>query len=132
MPAILILVLSLLTGQIAPSSAPDDSPFDGSGPTPPALTQITAMEDQGLSAPAFGLSEPQFPCDDEFVPPESHFFSRFFAAYYLTPSSGSDPPPRRALPGPFPSPPFPTSEYQGFPLVGVPVDTTKYPLQQAL
>lgn len=132
MPAILMIVLSLIAGQIAPSAATDDSPFDGSGPVPPVLTRITVVEDQGLSAPSFGLSEPQFIRDDEFTPSESHFFSRFFAAYSLTPSSGSDPPPRRALPGPFPSPPFPTSEYQGFPLVGVPVDTTKYPLMQAL
>src|SRR5262249_15482452 len=41
-------------------------------------------------------------------------------------------PDRRALPAPFPSPPFPTAEYQGFPLIGVPVDTTRYPLMKAL
>jgi hypothetical protein len=41
-------------------------------------------------------------------------------------------PSRRALPAPFPSPPFPSSEYQGFPLIGVPVDATRYPLMKAL
>src|SRR5262245_9565733 len=41
-------------------------------------------------------------------------------------------PKRRALPAPFDAPPFPTAEYQGFPLIGVPVDTTKYPLMKAL
>jgi hypothetical protein len=41
-------------------------------------------------------------------------------------------PNRRALPGPFPSPPFPGAEYQGYPLVGVPVDTTQWPLMKAL
>lgn len=39
---------------------------------------------------------------------------------------------RRALPPPFPSPPFPTAEYQGYPLVGVPPDDTVYPLMKAL
>src|SRR5262249_23642646 len=68
-------------------------------------------------------------------------------ASYGTPSSGNlpgsadaaeNPSPsapaenRRALPAPFPSPPFPNAEYQGFPLVGVPVDTTRYPLMTAL
>lgn len=35
---------------------------------------------------------------------------------------------RRAFPAPFPSPPFPSSEYQGYPLIGVPYDDTVYPL----
>jgi hypothetical protein len=39
---------------------------------------------------------------------------------------------RRALPSPWASPPFPGSEYQGYPLIGVPVDTTRWPLQKAL
>jgi hypothetical protein len=39
-------------------------------------------------------------------------------------------PPRRALPAPFPSPPFPSSEYQGYPLVGVPPSDTVYPLME--
>src|SRR5262249_13900826 len=41
-------------------------------------------------------------------------------------------PPRRALPAPFNSPPFPTAEYQGFPLIGVPVSETEYPLMKAI
>lgn len=40
-------------------------------------------------------------------------------------------PPRRALPGPFPSPPFPSSEFQGYPLIGVPPDDSVYPLMQS-
>ncbi|MBI3820833.1 MAG: outer membrane beta-barrel protein [Planctomycetes bacterium] len=35
---------------------------------------------------------------------------------------------RRALPEAFPSPPFPSAEYQGYPLIGVPPSTTTYPL----
>jgi putative OmpL-like beta-barrel porin-2 len=42
------------------------------------------------------------------------------------------PPPRRALPSPFDSPPFPGSEYQGYPLIGVPPDTEVWPLMKAI
>lgn len=41
-------------------------------------------------------------------------------------------PKRRALPAPFDAPPFPTAEWQGFPLIGVPVDTTVWPLMKVL
>src|SRR5262249_10777379 len=41
-------------------------------------------------------------------------------------------PKRRALPAPLPSPPMPSGEWQGYPLIGVPVDTTRYPLMKAL
>jgi hypothetical protein len=41
-------------------------------------------------------------------------------------------PVRRALPPPLASPPFPTGEWQGFPLIGVLPDTTRYPLMKAL
>ncbi len=37
---------------------------------------------------------------------------------------------RRAQPAPFLSPPFPSSEYQGFPLIGLPPDTTRWPLMK--
>jgi hypothetical protein len=41
-------------------------------------------------------------------------------------------PKRRALPSPWDSPPFPGSEYQGYPLIGVPIDNTRWPLMKAL
>jgi hypothetical protein len=41
-------------------------------------------------------------------------------------------PDRRAMPSPFDSPPFPGSEYQGYPLIGVPVDNTMWPLMKAI
>lgn len=56
---------------------------------------------------------------DEFTPKEEN-------------GNGDDEPKRRALPAPLAAPPFPTAEWQGFPLIGVPVDTTKYPLMKAL
>jgi hypothetical protein len=39
---------------------------------------------------------------------------------------------RRALPSPFDSPPFPGSEYQGYPIIGVPPDNTVWPLMKAI
>jgi len=40
--------------------------------------------------------------------------------------------PRRAPPSPWDSPPFPVSEYQGYPLIGVPRNPSEDPLQKAL
>jgi hypothetical protein len=40
--------------------------------------------------------------------------------------------PRRAPPSPWDSPPFPVSEYQGYPLIGVPASPNEDPLQKAL
>lgn len=41
-------------------------------------------------------------------------------------------PKRRALPPPFDSPPFPSAEYQGSPLIGVPPNDTVYPLMKII
>jgi hypothetical protein len=68
-------------------------------------------------------------------PPErTNFFSRFFGAYLdeFKDSPDEPEPPRRALPAPLDSPPFPSSEWQGFPLIGVPYGTKEYPLTKAL
>lgn len=46
-------------------------------------------------------------------------------------SSENKEPPRRGLPAPFPSPPFPSAEYQGYPLIGVPLSDTVYPLTKS-
>ena len=71
-------------------------------------------------------------------PPESRgFFGTFWKAYadeFFPPPPGPEEPepPRRALPSPLNSPPFPSSEWQGFPLIGLPYSTTEYPLTKAL
>jgi hypothetical protein len=39
---------------------------------------------------------------------------------------------RRALPAPWSSPPFPGTEYQGYPLIGVPYSTTVYPFMKGV
>lgn len=41
-------------------------------------------------------------------------------------------PNRRALPAPFASPPFPSAEYQGSPLIGVPPSDAVYPLMKMI
>jgi hypothetical protein len=39
---------------------------------------------------------------------------------------------RRAMPSPWDSPPIPGSEYQGYPIIGVPPDNTMWPLMKAI
>jgi hypothetical protein len=41
-------------------------------------------------------------------------------------------PQRRALPAPLPSPPMPSGEWQGYPLIGLPPDTTEWPMMKTL
>jgi hypothetical protein len=40
--------------------------------------------------------------------------------------------PRRSFAAPLPSPPFPSGEWQGYPLIGVPYDDSVYPLMKAI
>jgi hypothetical protein len=68
-------------------------------------------------------------------PASRGFFGTFWQAYldeFRQAPSDEPEPPRRALPAPLDSPPFPSSEWQGFPLVGVPYSTKEYPLTKAL
>ena len=65
------------------------------------------------------------------------FARRFVKAYVdeFRPKeeNGNDQEPaRRGLPAPLNSPPFPMTEWQGFPLIGVPKSTTDYPLMKAI
>ena len=65
------------------------------------------------------------------------FVGRFFRAYYESfvppATTQSEPePPRRGMPPAFESPPFPSTEYQGYPLVGVPYSAPASPLMKAL
>jgi hypothetical protein len=48
------------------------------------------------------------------------------------PKAAEKPPDRRAFPAPLPSPPMPSGEWQGYPLIGVPPDTTQWPFMQAV
>ena len=67
------------------------------------------------------------------------FYHRLYREYYKqffpdpNATAPEEPePPRRAPPSPWASPPFPGSEYQGYPLLGVPESTTVYPFMAAL
>jgi hypothetical protein len=67
-----------------------------------------------------------------------NFFQRLYREYYqqwVPPDTPYEEPtevPRRALPSPWTSPPFPSSEWQGYPLLGVPNSTGDYPFMKAL
>ncbi len=71
---------------------------------------------------------------------DGFFVHRLYKAYYdqffppeKDPNAPTPPePPRRAMPSPWHSPPFPGSEYQGYPLIGVPADEDVYPFMQAV
>ncbi len=71
---------------------------------------------------------------------DAGFFHRLYGAYWKQffppekdPNEPETPePPRRAMPSPFSAPPFPGSEYQGYPLIGVPYSTDTYPLMTAI
>ena len=68
-------------------------------------------------------------------PMSQGFFGTFWKAYldeFRTAPADEAEPPRRALPAPLDSPPFPSSEWQGFPLIGAPYGTKEYPLTKAL
>ena len=68
-------------------------------------------------------------------PPPRGFFGTLGQAYvdeFRPAPSDEAEPPRRALPAPLDSPPFPSSEWQGFPLIGTPYSTKDYPLTKAL
>jgi hypothetical protein len=56
--------------------------------------------------------------------------------FFPSKKSGDDTPspekPRRALPSPWDSPPFPGSEYQGYPLLGVPAPDIDTPIMKAI
>jgi len=80
---------------------------------------------------AAGASAPCEGCAEE----RPWFFKRLWNAYVEEfTGTGEEGPelPRRALPSPWDSPPFPSSEYQGYPLIGVPYSTKEYPLTKAL
>jgi len=91
------------------------------------------------------LLAPEVPAENDAAPPyriygdgRSSFLRRLANTYIdefrLKTENGdeADPPKRRALPSPINSPPFPMSEWQGFPLIGVPKSTTVYPLMKAI
>jgi hypothetical protein len=80
---------------------------------PPAPTTV-AVPPEGWSSSGVSASLPSPATKEPAVP-------------------ASKEPKRRAMPSPFDSPPFPGSEYQGYPIIGVPADnTTMWPAMKLL
>jgi Putative beta-barrel porin-2, OmpL-like. bbp2 len=102
-------------------------------PLPPAFAQLW-VDDRGV-APQVAQTAPAPESAPASAAAPSNFFSRFFRAYvdeFKDSAEDGPEPARRALPAPLDSPPFPSSEWQGFPLLGVPYGTKEYPLTKAL
>jgi hypothetical protein len=137
--------------QTAPSaptpSAPSATapPAGGAAPaaTAPAPNKTNGDEKKNGEPQEYGLTADFNKKLDEMYPkgvkPERGFFGTLFFAYYdeffprknLTKDETTTPE-RRGLPEPWPSPPFPMHEYQGYPLIGVPPETSVYPFMQAV
>jgi hypothetical protein len=66
-----------------------------------------------------------------------NFFKAYWDEFFPKKKNGgaeeeTPEPPRRAMPSPWSSPPFPGSEFQGYPLIGVPVSQTDYPFMKGI
>jgi hypothetical protein len=116
----LLLGAVLAVGQSADATAkgPDEPyPSGRSFPlpeSPPDGDAPTADQGGSLSLPATLFPLPAGPAPAPAAP--------------AAPSE----PRRRAMPSPWDSPPIPGSEYQGYPLIGVPPDFTMWPLMRSL
>jgi hypothetical protein len=113
----LVLSAALALGQSDPGS-PEAPAVPDAAPLPPAVEAAPAenQTSQGSSkAPAASSA-------DQYAPSSTPAQEQ---GKYAGPT-------RRALPAPLPSPPMPSGEWQGYPLIGVPPDTTRYPLMKEL
>jgi hypothetical protein len=116
------------SGTMPTATAPMNTPDGAAVPNCPTPAPNGASGENGSNS----TEKPQ-------EEPDGGYFKRLFKIYadefrgkdVLTPE-GEQEPPRRTLPSPFPSPPLPGNEYQGYPLIGVPPDDRTWPLMQAL
>jgi hypothetical protein len=119
-----LLTVALALGQ---ASSPGPAPAAPQGPppqVPPPIVTVSAIE----VAPEGGTPE-EAPQSYQRGAPNTGASNR----PETEPATGGyKQPDRRALPAPFLSPPLPSGEYQGYPLVGVPYDTTRWPLMKAI
>ena len=117
-------------GLDSPAPQPEGSEGNVSVKSPavkPASDQAAAAQDENPQSP------------ESTSTAQGGFLKRFVRANIddfqkkdEEPSEEPAPPARRALPAPYQSPPFPSGEYQGYPLIGVPAGDTEYPLMKAL
>ena len=130
-PAIAWAEPSSFSKQVADSVAQEDALFSrvGSGSNVLGSAQASSQstEPQGST---INLSE-----NDRSEQERPWFFRRLVNAYadeFKGTAPAAEELPRRALPTPWDTPPFPSSEYQGYPLLGVPNSTKEYPLMKAI
>ena len=121
-------------GAASPAASPMPSPTsDAPAPDSTAGTHSWTAPQNG-SSEANGSNSSETPKDQS----DGGYFKGLFKIYadefkgkdVLTEEAPE--PPRRTLPSPFPSPPLPGNEYQGYPLIGVPPDDRTWPLMKAL
>jgi hypothetical protein len=124
----------MLTTPYQVPAAPQPGPANGAT-NPPNGTPGTngAGEGNGKDNPNEYL-----PCLKPRCPQGGTFVQRLYRAYYKeffpeeSSNGGDEPTPfRRALPAPFGAP-FPATEWQGFPLLGLPPGSSTYPLMSAI
>ena len=126
MKTVSLVIASILLGLLAAAGASAQNV--SATPTP-------ASEQQTVASPAPGDAAET---SDRSPAYRYGFFRRFWEANADEFRKKDDqaeeetPPARRALPAPFQSPPFPSGEYQGYPLIGVPAGDTVYPLMKAI
>jgi hypothetical protein len=113
----LVLSAALSFGQ-ADAGAPG-APVAPDAAPPPSAAETVPVENRG---PQGSPSLPATSSTDQYVPSAGTTQEQ---GKYAGPT-------RRALPPPLPSPPMPSGEWQGYPLIGVPPDTTRYPLMKEL
>jgi hypothetical protein len=132
----LVLLATLSVAQTPPSATPSTSANGSANKTELPVPASGTPDTNGPSATGNGSS-----CPNGSNEAPGGFCKRLIKAYrdeFNPPEKkNGDPepapePPRRALPAPFESPPFPSGEYQGYPLVGVPPDSSVYPLMKAI
>jgi hypothetical protein len=126
-PATIVPVSQYSGGATPPAAAPpanSDAKSDGDAKT-------DSNGDSAPKEPPFGLWVNHKPADG------GCFLQRLYKVYYgqFFPDPNAPPEPelpRRSPPSPWPSPPFPGNEYQGYPLIGVPGGTGTDPITQAI
>jgi hypothetical protein len=129
----LLLSASLALGQTLPPAG--SAPIDG----PPRLRFLDDALPPSVPlapAPDVPTTENARPATTSAAAPTSTASITLFSPPTETAKVGEEKPPakpdRRAMPSPFDSPPFPGSEYQGYPIIGLPADNTMWPLMKLI
>ena len=134
----LLIGLSLTIGQSDAGKPPARS-----GQLLAPVDQPEKQKDPPDSKPANGKENGNGNGNGDSAEPKRGFFHTIWKTYHddffpkkKDDDKSEDEPeaPRRAMPSPWSSPPFPGSEYQGYPLIGVPKNSAldEYPLMKGL